>query len=105
MGGMELGIWVAHKEGKFTNTSQCRVAIEYIDSSGNATDKYPMNPNGSINATAGVCSEDGRHLIMMPHPERCFLSWQVPYVPDDYKERFYPWMKMFRNAYEWLDKM
>ena len=105
MDGMELGIWVAHKEGKFTSVADCDIALEYIDSDGNPTDTYPMNPNGSIKATAGVCSKDGRHLIMMPHPERCFLSWQVPYVPERYKERFYPWMKMFRNAYDWLDNM
>ena len=66
-----------------------------------------LNPNGSINGTAGVCSEDGRHLIMMPHPERCFLTCGVPYCPEFYKRshEYYPWMKMFRNAHEWLDSI
>lgn len=107
MDNMVLGIWVAHKEGKFTKTEGCNTVLQYVDSDTFPTNKYPMNPNGSINGTAGVCSEDGRHLIMMPHPERCFLTWQVPYCPEYYKRshEYYPWIKMFRNAHEWLDSL
>ena len=30
---------------------------------------YPLNPNGSIDAVAGICDETGRIMGMMPHPE------------------------------------
>ncbi|TGZ53904.1 hypothetical protein DBV15_11864 [Temnothorax longispinosus] len=29
-----------------------------------------MNPNGSVKGIAAICSKNGRHLAMMPHPER-----------------------------------
>lgn len=64
-----------------------------------------MNPNGSVDGIAGICSNDGRHLAMMPHPERATLSWQLPYVPNSLahiKETLAsPWAKMFENAYKW----
>ena len=102
MEGSQLGVWVAHKEGKITNTGNHVVALQYIDSNGKATLDYPENPNGSTDGVAGLCDVTGRHLIMMPHPERCFMEWQAPYVPQEWQHnKYYPWMKMFRNAYDW----
>ena len=105
MENMTLGVWVAHGEGKYSPDYliQDQVAIQYIDPTTNEeTLKYPFNPNGSINGITGICSKNGRHLAMMPHPERCFLKWQVPYEPHLSKEtKYYPWFKMFTNAYEW----
>lgn len=49
----------------------------FVDDSNSPTEAYPFNPNGSPDGVAGLCSEDGRHLAVMPHPERCFLTWQV----------------------------
>ena len=46
---------------------------------GTPTEAYPFNPNGSPDGIAALCSPDGRHLAMMPHPERCFLAWQLPW--------------------------
>lgn len=64
-----------------------------------------MNPNGSINGVAGICSEDGRHLAMMPHPERATLSWQWPYFTPEFESiknsMASPWVKMFENAFKW----
>ena len=57
MEGSVFGIWVAHGEGKFTFRNddvleklkkQNCLAIKYTDDSGIPTNKYPMNPNGSI---------------------------------------------------------
>ena len=31
--------------------------------------EYPLNPNGSTNAIAGICDETGRLFGLMPHPE------------------------------------
>ncbi|GBP98000.1 Phosphoribosylformylglycinamidine synthase [Eumeta japonica] len=79
--------WVAHGEGRFSFRDQnildnikaqkC-VAMHYVDDNGKPTETYPMNPNGSTEGIAGLCSQDGRHLALMPHPERCFAMHQWP---------------------------
>lgn len=111
MEGSVLGVWVAHGEGKafFPDNetmnevvSKNLVAISYADDSGKPTEKYPFNPNGSPEGITGLCSPDGRHLAMMPHPERAFMNWQWPWTPSDWNPKeTSPWMRMFRNAYEW----
>jgi phosphoribosylformylglycinamidine synthase len=43
---------------------------------------------------------------MMPHPERCFMTWQLPYHPPDLGLDPYgpaPWIKLFQNAREWCE--
>ncbi|HIP50308.1 MAG TPA: hypothetical protein EYG99_02555, partial [Candidatus Pacebacteria bacterium] len=118
MEGLTFGINVAHGEGRlhFPNNDMIGdlkmkklLPIVYVDDSGRATEDYPFNPNGSPEGLAGMCSEDGRHLAMMPHPERTFLSWQCHYLPEDMKREFQangvsPWFRMFQNAYEWCTK-
>lgn len=112
--GMEdlvFGIHVDHGEGRLSFPDagvKERVLAEnlaplcYVDDSGEATESYPFNPNGSPGGVAGLCSPDGRHLAMMPHPERVFLAWQAHYLPEEMKGlEVSPWMQMFRNAYEW----
>ena len=69
--------------------------------------QYPLNPNGSPLGVAALCSTDGRHLAMMPHPERAFLGWQMPWFPDDVgltADGPGPWLKMFQNARVWAEK-
>ena len=56
-----------------------------MDDANEPTEAYPFNPNGSPLGIAALCSDDGRHLAMMPHPERCFVSWQWPWMPQDWK--------------------
>lgn len=111
MEGLVFGIHVDHGEGRliFPDSGvKERVLVEnlaplcYVDDDGNATESYPFNPNGSPGGLAGLCSPDGRHLAMMPHPERVFLAWQAHYLPEEMKGlKVSPWMQMFRNAYEW----
>lgn len=110
MEGSVFGVWVAHGEGRFTfkNDSVYKnlvkdkcTALRYVDDSGNPSEIYPLNPNGSIEGLAGVCSKDGRHLAMMPHPERCVQMFQWPYTPSNWVYQKSPWEKMFRNAFEW----
>ena len=77
----------------------------YVDDQGEATEQYPFNPNGSPSGIAGLCSPDGRHLAIMPHPERVFLAWQAHWLPESLKElEVSPWIKMFQNAYEWCKR-
>ncbi len=102
MEGMQLGVWVAHGEGKFKfpyDEGKYNIPVKY---SNNA---YPANPNGSPFATAGICSANGRHLAMMPHPERAIFPWQCAYYPEDKKlHEITPWLKAFVNAREWIEK-
>ena len=109
-----LGVWVAHGEGKFycpdnnilaEIKNKNLIPLSYINSSGYSTEDYPLNPNGSPNGIAAICSPNGRHLAMMPHPERAFLKWQWPYMPPHWKQNLKtsPWLKMFQNAREWID--
>jgi phosphoribosylformylglycinamidine synthase len=115
--GMEdlvFGIHVDHGEGRlyFPDPSlrdqvleQGLTPLSYVDDGGNPTESYPFNPNGSPDGCAGLCSPDGRHLAMMPHPERVFLPWQAHWLPEDLKSlQVSPWMRMFQNAYEWCNR-
>jgi phosphoribosylformylglycinamidine synthase len=97
-----LGIWVAHGEGKFHfpgPIDSYNIALRY-----NYQD-YPANPNGSPEGVAAVCSRDGRHLAMMPHPERCLYPHNWAYYPYERKEdRISPWIELFINGKEWIQK-
>ena len=54
--------------------AQGQVVLQYVDkSTGEPTEVYPANPNGSPMGVAGVCDPTGRILGLMPHPER-FVS-------------------------------
>jgi phosphoribosylformylglycinamidine synthase len=111
MDDLVFGIHVDHGEGRlhFPNREierqildQSLAPVVYVDDSSEATEIYPFNPNGSPYGIAGLCSPDGRHLAMMPHPERVFLPWQAHWLPEDMKElEASPWLKMFCNAYDW----
>mmetsp|Transcript_33445 Transcript_33445/g.131945 ORF Transcript_33445/g.131945 Transcript_33445/m.131945 type:complete len:365 (-) Transcript_33445:738-1832(-) len=114
MTGSRLGVWVAHGEGRafFPDDavlervkSSGLAAMYYVDEEGEPTSAYPFNPNGSTGAIAGLCSANGRHLAVMPHPERTIRKWQWPYMPDDLKQDLEtsPWMKMFQNARIWCE--
>jgi phosphoribosylformylglycinamidine synthase len=106
--GMEnwiIPIPVAHGEGRAEFASnedleKSLVSIRYVDNEHNPTEMYPLNPNGSPNGIAGLTSEDGRVLILMPHPERAFRmlqnTWTKPIEGNGY------WMQMFRNAREFV---
>ena len=102
MEGMELGIWVAHGEGRFRMPYQensYQIPMKF------SRNTYPANPNGSDYDIAGICSEDGRHLAVMPHLERAYLPWQCGYYPSERKnDDATPWIKAFVNARIWIEK-
>ncbi len=97
-----LGVWVAHGEGKFIMPiEEKRYQIPAKFSYSN----YPGNPNGSDYDTAAICSEDGRHLAMMPHIERAIYPWQWANYPADRKDdQVTPWIEAFINALNWVKK-
>ncbi|KAK6933134.1 Phosphoribosylformylglycinamidine synthase, N-terminal [Dillenia turbinata] len=115
MKGSTLGVWAAHGEGKayfpdnrvMDSVLNSNLApLRYCDDDGKPTEVYPFNLNGSPLGVAALCSPDGRHLAMMPHPERCFLMWQFPWYPKHWdvdQKGPSPWLKMFQNAREWCN--
>ncbi len=106
MAGSRLPIVVAHGEGqaRFPEDGGPRkalsaglVGLRYIDANDAPAERYPANPNGSPLGVTGLCNEDGRVTIMMPHPERVFRSVQHSWHPGDWGEDA-PWLRLFRNA-------
>jgi len=105
MEGSIMPIAIAHGEGKAkfdSITKTTNIAMQYVDYSGDTSEIYPHNPNGSENSAAGICDESGRVTIMMPHPERVFRAIQNSWHPSDWQERS-PWLRMFENARKWID--
>jgi len=114
MAGSTLGIWVQHGEGQALFPDRAvldRVLAEnlapvrFADDEGRITESYPFNPNGSPEGIAALCSDDGRHLAIMPHPERCFLKWQWGWMPPQWRNELEasPWLRLFQNARTWCE--
>ncbi|HUU17974.1 MAG TPA: phosphoribosylformylglycinamidine synthase [Sedimentisphaerales bacterium] len=116
MEGSMLGVWVAHAEGRCLwpdqkifslamSSSQELAPIRFVDDDGKETEQYPFNPNGSNLGITGICSRDGRHLALMPHPERLFQIWQWPFWPSHWSGlKASPWLKLFQNSRQWCEK-
>ncbi|GAB3483836.1 phosphoribosylformylglycinamidine synthase [Marinomonas epiphytica] len=110
MEGSRMPIAVAHGEGQTeyreeqdmaTLEAASQVALRYVDNYGEATERYPFNPNGSAQGVTGLTSADGRVTIMMPHPERVYRTVQHSWHPADWQEQA-PWLRLFQNARKWL---
>ncbi len=73
--GAVIEVPVAHGEGNYVADEETlkrlegegRVVFRYCDRSGAVTPE--ANVNGALNAIAGIVSDNGRVLGMMPHPE------------------------------------
>ncbi len=106
MAGSRLPVATAHGEGRVRfegRESDARtVALRYVEPDGTPAKAYPQNPNGSPEGITGLCNEDGRITIMMPHPERTLRTVNFSWSPGSWGETS-PWMRMFRNARVWLD--
>ena len=102
LSGNKLGLWVAHGEGKFhlpEAEDKYNVIAKYNYHG------YPANPNGSDYDVAGICSEDGRHLCMMPHLERAVFPWQNAWYPASRRnDEVTPWIEAFVNARKWVEE-
>ena len=101
LSGSQLGIWVAHGEGKFSipaDASRYNVVARYAYSG------YPANPNGSADNIAGMASADGRHVAIMPHLERAIFPWQCAYYPAEHlADDVTPWIQSLINARKWVE--
>ena len=111
-----FGMWVAHKCGRIEIKSDkletnpgtdlgFRAVLKYdtslsCDAIHNTKDisNYPLNPNGSYDDIAGITNNDGRILGLMPHFERSFTKYQLPYIPEKYKNiKVSPWLYIIKN--------
>ena len=106
--GIETAYYpVRHGEGKFVPQNETilkeiekknLVAFQYCDANSSVAMDYPANPNGSINAIAGLCNETGRLFGLMPHPE-AFLHrtnhprWTREVLPEEGEG-----LAIFKNA-------
>ena len=74
--GSVLRIPIAHGDGRYTADAETlnrlesdgRVVFRYVGGPGDADEWW--SPNGSMRAIAGIVSEEGNVLGLMPHPER-----------------------------------
>jgi len=102
LSGFKIGTWVAHGEGKFhlpLPEDEYNVVAKF------SYDEYPGNPNGSSYSVAAVASKDGRHLAIMPHPERTIFPWQCGYYPTErWNDQITPWIEAFVNARKWVEQ-
>ena len=99
LSGYQIGTWVAHGEGKFhlpLPEEEYNVVAKFT------YDGYPANPNGSSYGVAAIASKDGRHLAIMPHPERTIFPWQCGFYPRTADE-VTPWIEAFVNARKWVE--
>jgi phosphoribosylformylglycinamidine synthase len=120
LSGAVLGVWCAHGEGKLQITNgvlpSIIPALQFVNADCEPTVAYPNNPNGSVMGITAVCSSDGRHLAMMPHPERSFIKWQLPWEADSFRGDKITrgvdsvsdstktlWFDMFVNARKWVE--
>ncbi|MDD4820878.1 MAG: phosphoribosylformylglycinamidine synthase subunit PurQ, partial [Flavobacteriales bacterium] len=102
LSGARLGVWVAHGEGKFSLPKQ---ESEYNITAKYSYNSYPANPNGSSYDVASIASKDGRHLVMMPHPERSIFPWNWAYYDETrHDDEVSPWIQAFVNARKWVEK-
>ncbi|KAK4696048.1 hypothetical protein P7C71_g1802, partial [Lecanoromycetidae sp. Uapishka_2] len=114
MSGTRMPIVSSHGEGRaeFSSPNDLRVLndaglvpLRYSDNYGHVTEKYPFNPNGSAQGIAGVTSEGGRVLLLMPHPERTIMADTCSYAPKEELESwglYGPWFRLFLNTRRWV---
>ncbi|MEM5516606.1 phosphoribosylformylglycinamidine synthase subunit PurQ [Henriciella sp. AS95] len=66
-GKSEISIPIAHHDGNYVADEE---TLDRLEGEGRVAFRYAGNPNGSARDIAGVLSENGRVLGLMPHPER-----------------------------------
>lgn len=101
LAGSTLGVWISHGEGKFSlpySEDHYNIVAKY------GYKEYPANPNGSHFDTAMMASDNGRHLVMMPHIERSIFQWNWPYYIEERADEVSPWHAAFVNARNWIEK-
>lgn len=105
---------IRHGEGKFLTIDRHtlerlnqnkQVALRYMDpATGRPARTYPLNPNGSEEAIAGICDPSGRLMGLMPHPEAFTHATNHPSWPRKRLPEQGDGLKLFINAVEFIRK-
>jgi len=106
---------VRHGEGKFVGIDEevistikdnDLIALQYVDpKSGEPTQEYPLNPNGSILSIAGICDPTGRLMGLMPHPEAFHHFTNHPqWTRRLFDKEEGAGIVLFRNAVDYIRK-
>ncbi|RXV71081.1 phosphoribosylformylglycinamidine synthase [Burkholderia stabilis] len=106
MEGSRIPVAVAHGEGYADFSQQgdidrVAVSMRFVDHRGEATERYPFNPNGSPAGITSVTTADGRFSVLMPHMERVHRTVAMSWHPESWGEAS-PWLRVFRNARRWI---
>jgi len=110
MAGSRMPVAVAHGEGRpeFSAAADLgalraanQLALRFVDNHGQVASRYPQNPNGAAEGITGICNEDGRVTILMPHPERSIAGTVGSWWPQQWADKT-PWFQMFVNARNWV---
>lgn len=112
----ELEVPIRHGEGRVFPMNEAvleeierknLVPCRYVDPTTNEpTQAFPHNPNGSVNAIAGLCDETGRVFGLMPHPEAHLFPenhphWDMQKIRGALPEQG-AGLAIFRNATRFL---
>jgi phosphoribosylformylglycinamidine synthase len=103
---------VRHGEGKFIPKDEVvqrqlkkreMIALQYSNETFHqpAMD-YPFNPNGSVDAVAGICDKTGRLMGMMPHPEAYHHRTNHPRWTREELPEEGMGLAFFRNAVQYI---
>ncbi len=103
---------VRHGEGKFIPRDEAvlnelegrgLIALQYSDETfSKAVMDYPLNPNGSIKAIAGICDATGRLMGLMPHPEAYHHRTNHPRWTREELPEEGMGLSFFKNAIEYV---
>ena len=92
---------IAHGEGKFIPKNEG--VLERLKNNGQIVFQYSdVNPNGSVEAIAGICDVSGRVFGLMPHPERHLISLQHPRWTREGLKRHGDGFAIFLNAINYV---
>jgi phosphoribosylformylglycinamidine synthase subunit PurQ / glutaminase len=106
---------IRHGEGKFIPRDPAilaalkgggQISLRYCTAEGQdpgeGAASYPVNPNGSVDHIAGVCSADGLIFGLMPHPEAHMLATNHPQWQKLGLKGEGEGIRIFRNAVEYV---
>lgn len=99
----DLDVPVRHGEGKFVVKNESILKELWNNKLIPFTyepNKYPNNPNGSIDAIAGICDRTGKIFGMMPHPECHIFKYHHPHWTRGFEPPVNG-LKIFKNGVEY----
>lgn len=112
---------VRHAQGKIVFSSkkeflnavkEKRIALQYCDLNKKPTERYPFNPNGSIQGIAGITDKTGLVLGLMPHPEAAIFKIQDTTKKREFNSKrvleknvFAETKKFFENGVNYLNEL